>query len=118
MCKKIINPSGFEVSLLPKGPKFKSTAKKQALRIRRILKETSGYVCSPLEMIGNLLWLTNLDISLCLIQGIGMLTVSHSIWAVWKKDYRTLRFLLEDIIIILGENRFYCAICENYCERC
>ena len=32
VCKKIINPSCFEVSLLPKGPKFKSTAKKQALR--------------------------------------------------------------------------------------
>ena len=43
------------------------------------------------------------------MQWIRMLSVSHSIWVVWKKDYWTLIFLLEETIIILMEKIILCT---------
>ena len=43
------------------------------------------------------------------MQWIRMLSVSHSIWVVWKKDYWTLIFLLEEMIIILMEKIILCT---------
>ena len=107
------NPFASEVSMLSQGLKFIPTEKKLALKIeytiRRILKNNFS-LSGPLEMMGNLSWLPYLDKSLQLIQGIRILSASHSIWVVGKKGYCTLRFLLEGRIIILRENRIYCTI--------